>query len=378
VTFQQMQQACGAPRYPPDETDPDPVMRAAAAAAGAGGAPGGMGPDAVVRANYGAVLSGSPVAMRVLAESLAAQAAKRVAWRTSRLRLLAEANARRCSAPPPMLGPDTLALLRGAMGVHSCSRALAPERVWVRELDPASAASSADAGAAEGAAGAAGGGAGAAVAAGAAGGGGTSTSSGCGPRGDPELSGMVRWRPPGADGIAGARTGARLPRAAAAVYARGALSELALEVGASYASQADAVDDMLRAFMMYIPKARAIQAPAVWCSHPDTSMGSPSFQGWDHAAGTADSPTTPQNALTTTDAHTPSELSNPGTGFADYGGPSTHESPAFITRKGKGSMIEAIKIREASAGIGQRITRFITRSMSLEQLPPSGPGVGQE
>ncbi|KAG1658587.1 hypothetical protein FOA52_016199 [Chlamydomonas sp. UWO 241] len=105
---------------------------------------------------------------------------------------------------------------------------------------------------------------------------------------------------------------------------------------------------------------------------------SPSFQGWDHAAGTADSPTTPQNALTTTDAHTPSELSNPGTGFADYGGPSTHESPAFVTHKGKGSMIEAIEIREASAGIGQRITRSITRSMSLEQLSPSGPGVGQE
>ncbi|KAG1665273.1 hypothetical protein FOA52_015850 [Chlamydomonas sp. UWO 241] len=102
---------------------------------------------------------------------------------------------------------------------------------------------------------------------------------------------------------------------------------------------------------------------------------SPSFQGWDHAAGTADSPTTPQNALTTTDAHTPSELSNPGTGFADYGGPSTHESPAFVTHKGKGSMIEAIKIREASAGIGQRITRSITRSMSLEQLSPSGPGL---
>ncbi|KAG1677387.1 hypothetical protein FOA52_010767 [Chlamydomonas sp. UWO 241] len=103
-----------------------------------------------------------------------------------------------------------------------------------------------------------------------------------------------------------------------------------------------------------------------------------SSRGWDHAAGTADSPTTPQNALTTTDAHTPSELSNPGTGFADYGGPSTHESPAFVTHKGKGSMIEAIKIREASAGIGQRITRSITRSMSLEQLSPSGPGVGQE
>ncbi|KAG1658545.1 hypothetical protein FOA52_004572, partial [Chlamydomonas sp. UWO 241] len=102
------------------------------------------------------------------------------------------------------------------------------------------------------------------------------------------------------------------------------------------------------------------------------------LQGWDHAAGTADSPTTPQNALTTTDAHTPSELSNPGTGFADYGGPSTHESPAFVTHKGKGSMIEAIKIREASAGIGQRITRSITRSMSLEQLSPSGPGVGQD
>ncbi|KAG1668067.1 hypothetical protein FOA52_010477 [Chlamydomonas sp. UWO 241] len=82
-----------------------------------------------------------------------------------------------------------------------------------------------------------------------------------------------------------------------------------------------------------------------------------------------------ENALTTTDAHTPSELYNPGTGFADCGGPSTHKSPAFVTRKGKGSMIEAIKIREASAGIGQRITRSITRSMSFEQLPPSGPGL---
>ncbi|KAG1673160.1 hypothetical protein FOA52_015271 [Chlamydomonas sp. UWO 241] len=106
--------------------------------------------------------------------------------------------------------------------------------------------------------------------------------------------------------------------------------------------------------------ANANATPAIVTSGPKTSLTPP---GWDHAAGTADSPTTPQNALTTTDAHTPSELSNPGTGFADYGGPSTHESPAFVTHKGKGSMIEAIKIREASAGIGQRITRSITRSM---------------
>ncbi|KAG1673147.1 hypothetical protein FOA52_015258 [Chlamydomonas sp. UWO 241] len=120
-------------------------------------------------------------------------------------------------------------------------------------------------------------------------------------------------------------------------------------------------------------------APSAALAAPTpATAGSPSFQGWDHAAGTADSPTTPQNALTTTNAHTPSELSNPDTGFADYGGPSTHESPAFVTHKGKGSMIEAIKIREASAGIGQRITRSITRSMSLEQLSPSGPGVGQD
>ncbi|KAG1654586.1 hypothetical protein FOA52_004061 [Chlamydomonas sp. UWO 241] len=105
--------------------------------------------------------------------------------------------------------------------------------------------------------------------------------------------------------------------------------------------------------------ANANATPAIVTSGPKTSL-------------------TPPNALTTTDAHTPSELSNPGTGFADYGGPSTPESPAFVTHKGKGSMIEAIKIREASAGIGQRITRSITHSMSLEQLSPSGPGVGQE
>ncbi|KAG1678974.1 hypothetical protein FOA52_013037 [Chlamydomonas sp. UWO 241] len=121
--------------------------------------------------------------------------------------------------------------------------------------------------------------------------------------------------------------------------------------------------------------AAPLQMPTMRELDKAMETGSPSFQGWDHAAGTADSPTTPQNALTTTDAHTPSELSNPGTGFADYGGHSTHESPAFVTRKGKGSMIEAIKIRKASAGIGQRITRSITRSMSLEQLPPSGPGL---
>ena len=52
-------------------------------------------------------------AFRVLAATLQQQQARNAAWRSSRLRLLAVSNARRCCADPPLVGADTLELLAG-------------------------------------------------------------------------------------------------------------------------------------------------------------------------------------------------------------------------------------------------------------------------
>ncbi|KAG1655308.1 hypothetical protein FOA52_007965 [Chlamydomonas sp. UWO 241] len=111
------------------------------------------------------------------------------------------------------------------------------------------------------------------------------------------------------------------------------------------------------------PKPSANPSPAPRATSPPKPSANPSPP--TPSAAPANANATP--AIVTSGPKT--SLTPPG---SFYGGPSTHDSPAFVTHKGKGSVIEAIKIREASAGIGQRITRSITRPDTAKLLLKEG------
>ncbi len=99
-----MQSICGAPEWSATRRDASPLMRSAAEvltpSSSSGGEPGSdllarVGGLPGLQQAYGGSLSGLP-SFRVLAQCLQQQQQRHVVWRTSRLRLLAEGNYRRC------------------------------------------------------------------------------------------------------------------------------------------------------------------------------------------------------------------------------------------------------------------------------------------
>ncbi|GAX77679.1 hypothetical protein CEUSTIGMA_g5122.t1 [Chlamydomonas eustigma] len=248
VGYSKMVNVCGVPSWAASADDACHMMRYAWELM-TGGTEGGTsdlmarlgGPGGLQQAFMGS-LSTFP-ALKVLAASLQLQNQRHVVWRTSRLRLLAEANLRRCSSDPPLYGADTLMLLRAV--VPDCCKARNPDLLTVVDRDvedsiAESAPSTSDIKAEEGTSAAA---------------------------SQPPFSGGLinsvgeKWRLASGRGL----------HIACEAYGRLHCPRLVEEVSCSYQSRAESVEDLLRGFLFYIPKARTV-APAVWCCRPDLSL----------------------------------------------------------------------------------------------------------